>query len=127
MESETPLARVLLEQIVQQYRQVDSQLERLLADSVRGEWSEATTKQVLQHLTTIQRLSAEAGQVAAQHPGSGRPAVELEQLTNLFQAMLAKIARLEKAASEARDRLLPQVNAGVRSLQMQRAYAGSSR
>lgn len=127
MESETPMAQALLEQIVQQYRQVDGQLEQLLAESVRGEWNETATKQVLQHLTTIQRLSAEAGEVAGKSEGSKRPTLELEQLTSLFQAMLAKIARLEKAATEARDRLLPQVNAGVRSLQMQRAYAGSSR
>jgi hypothetical protein len=127
MQSDPPVAHVLLEQIVQQYRQVDGQLEQLLAESARGEWSEAATKQVMHHLTTIQRLSAEAGEAAAQTPGSGRPTSELEQLTGLFQAMLAKIAHLEKAATEARDRLLPQVNAGVRSLQMQRAYASSPR
>lgn len=127
MENDPLVANALLEQIVRQYRHVDSQLEQLLTDSVRGEWSEAATREVLQHLTTIQRLSAEAGQAAAETSGSSRPAAELEQVTQLFHAMLAKIARLEKAATEARDRLLPQVNASVRSLQMQRAYAGSSR
>jgi hypothetical protein len=59
-------------------------------------------------------------------PGTVRPETELNQLTGLFHAMLAKIARLEKGAQEARDRLLPQVNVGVRSLQMRRAYSGGA-
>lgn len=127
MENEQPAAQVLLTEIVREYRVIDGQLEQLLGESTRGEWSEAATRQVLQHLQTVQQLSAAAGQVANSNSGAGRPAAELEQLTGLFQAMLAKIARLEKAATEARDRLLPQVNAGVRSLQMQRAYSGSIR
>ncbi len=114
----------LLTEIVQQYREVDQQLEGLLLESEQGEWSEQATQQVLQHLSKIQNLSAAAGESAHSGPAGNRPDSQLRQITELFQAMLSKIARLEKSASEARDRLLPQVNAGVRSLQMQRAYGG---
>jgi hypothetical protein len=127
MGSETRSPRDLLAEIIEQYRRVDLQLEALLKESARGEWSESATQQVLRHVSTIQQLSAAAGEATAANPGGPRPVAELESLTALFEAMLAKIARLEKAATEARDRLLPQVNAGVRSLQMQRAYAGNHR
>lgn len=116
----------LLEEILVQYQLVDRQLEQLLADSDRGEWSESATQQVLRHLQKIQELGAAAGAAHAGQPGGARPEAELNQLTSLFHAMLAKIARLEKGAQEARDRLLPQVNAGVRSLQMRRAYSGGT-
>jgi len=116
----------LLEEILEQYQVVDQQLEQLLVDSDRGEWSESATQQVLQHLQKIQQLGAEAGAAHSGRPGVARPEAELNQLTNLFHAMLAKIARLERGAQEARDRLLPQVNVGVRSLQMRRAYSGGA-
>jgi hypothetical protein len=102
------------------------QLEQLLVDSDRGEWSESATQQVLQYLQKIQQLGAAAGAMHTGQPGTVRPETELNQLTGLFHAMLAKIARLEKGAQEARDRLLPQVNVGVRSLQMRRAYSGGA-
>ncbi len=124
MENRNPQIEELLTEIVQQYREVDAQLETLLLESEQGEWSEQATQQVLQHLASIQRLSAAAGQAAQSRPTGNRPEGQLRQVTQLFQSMLAKIARLEKSASEARDRLLPQVNAGVRALQMQRAYGG---
>jgi|GEM_PF-3473775 len=116
--------QVLLEEILEQYQVVDRQLEQLLVDSDRGEWSESATQQVLQHLQKIQQLGAAAGAAQTGQSGTARPEAELNQLTGLFHAMLAKIARLEKGAQEARDRLLPQVNVGVRSLQMRRAYSG---
>ena len=116
----------LLEDILAQYAVVDRQLEQLLADSERGEWSESATQQVLGHLTQIQQLGAAAGAAHASQPPGLRPEEELNQLTNLFHAMLAKLARLEKGAQDARDRLLPQVNVGVRSLQMRRAYSGGT-
>jgi hypothetical protein len=123
--SDAPV-QVLIEEILEQYRVVDQQLERLLVDSERGEWSESATQQVLQHLQKIQQLGAAAGAAQSGKPGAPRPEAELNQLTNLFHAMLAKIARLEKGAQEARDRLLPQVNVGVRSLQMRRAYSSGA-
>lgn len=123
-ESSSQPARLLLEEIVAEYAVVDRQLEQLLKDSDRGEWSETATQQVLAHLQKIQELSSAAGAAQGSDPTGTRPETELNQLTNLFHAMLAKIARLEKGAQEARDRLLPQVNVGVRSLQMRRAYSG---
>lgn len=115
-----------LEEILAQYQLVDQQLEQLLADSDRGEWSESATQEVLRHLQKIQELGAAAAATHSRQPGVARPEAELNQLTSLFHAMLAKIARLEKGAQEARDRLLPQVNVGVRSLQMRRAYSGGT-
>lgn len=125
-ESNAHPVQVLLEEILEQYQVVDRQLEQLLVDSDRGEWSESATQQVLQHLQKIQQLGAAAGAAQTSLSGTARPEAELNQLTGLFHAMLAKIARLEKSAQEARDRLLPQVNVGVRSLQMRRAYSGGA-
>ena len=44
---------------------------------------------------------------------------------NLIQALVVKIAELEKNAQESYDRLLPEINHIVRGSQMQRAYGQS--
>ena len=115
-----------LDQIHAGYREIDLEFDRLLGMASDSEWNGQHTQEILDRLEDVRVLSQMAAETRNRLSGRGTSPVEesqLEQVTQLFQNMLAKISVLERAAQNARDQLLPQVAESVRSIQMQRAYS----
>lgn len=137
-EGRTSVASVLKE-LQDRYLLVDQKLEQLVTMS-QNDWNEELTGEILEQVNEIQQLSKQASALARVREtvtavgdsfhGSAKAtptaiSERIKTIETMFRDMLGKIALMERTVQEARDQLLPQVNAGVRALQVRRAYSGT--
>lgn len=137
--AESASISAVLQELHQRYHQVDKKLEHLMAAS-QTDWNDKLTSEILVQVDEIQQLSSQASELARSRLDTSNDSdtvasiaqetraafsKQIQVIETMFRDMLGKIAMMERTVQSARDQLLPQVNVGVRALQVRRAYSGS--
>ncbi len=124
--------RVLLslQEMAKQYKALNTLADDMLAKQARQQSIADDMKglkesrQKLEYLETQSRPDQQAYRSSGKHASSQVKQVSGDTAASI-QALIVKIAELEKNTRESYDRLVPEVNQVVRGHQMQRAYIQS--
>jgi hypothetical protein len=122
-----PLVVAALKSMLQKYQQIDALADQMLDHDLSTELLDAKTLQLKLEREAIEKLENESRALNQQYRASrehASPVVQqlTESLASLMQRFLMKISALEKKAKATCEHFLPQIHAGVRAVEMKKAY-----
>ncbi len=120
-----------LTEILDRYRRIDSLTDRMLAEDKAVKVLDANMLKLKTERSEIEQLQLESKDIREQyrqsrpHASDAVKAITTE-VGNLVQGLLMKISQLEKHARTSCESLVPQIQDGVKAIQMKNAYGNCS-
>lgn len=116
-----------LRSMLTKYQSMDELADQMLAADSAPDILDAATIQLKQQRESLERLENETRAAKEEYRASrehASPAVQslTDELAKTMQGFLMKISALEKVAKSSCEALRPQIDNGVRAVQMKHAY-----
>lgn len=117
----------VLQQMRTEYQAMQVLIDQLDFEQSGWDRFEATSAQIRNRTTELERLDLETRELKTAYRNSrSQASAEVSQSTSELaremETFLIKLNRLENAAQKSRQGMIPQLQAGVRSVKMQAAY-----